>query len=241
MICMRPGFNPMDEDCQPGSGRYAAVDVRQLEGHLYVPTPATGIAVIADAFPQSGLRSITHSIEARLRRSHLGTCQIGLLDREELGRLWLQNDVPLLANRFAAVLHYLKKQEETAHLPIALVGNQQAAAAALMAATEYPEWVQAVVCVAGNPDAATAILARVATPTILVVPSKSESLLQSNQRAFWKLRCTSQLAVIRDAGPRFAELDALLACRNVIAQWCARYLKTADTDPTKKTFSCSGF
>ena len=221
MICMRPDYNPDDET------RLATMDVHHLQGHLYVPANAGGLAVISQSQPGRGTRGVERAIEGRLRQARLGTCRINLLADEESGDSDLHDDVELLADRFAAVLQYLARQPETAHLPIALIGSQMAAAAALTTAARHADVVQAVVSFAGNPDLPAVELSRISAPTILVVPGKSRSLLESNQRAFWALRCTSQLAVIREAGPQFLEAGALLACREVVCQWCVRHLAEA--------------
>jgi hypothetical protein len=233
MICMRPDYNPDEET------RLATMDVHQLQGHLYVPAGAGGLAVIAQSRPGRGTRSVERAIEGRLRQGRLGTCRISLLDGEESEDSELHEDVELLADRFVAVLEYLARQPETAHLPIALVGSEASGAAALVTAARHVEVVRAVVSLGGNPDIATATLSRIAAPTILVVPGKSRSLVKSNQRAFWSLRCTSQLAVIRGAGAQFVEPGTLLACREVICQWCVRHLaEAADWGPRSEDLIC---
>jgi putative phosphoribosyl transferase len=217
MICMRPGLPPSDEQ---------TLSVRRLQGHLYVPRHAAGIVVLADAHAGARDPVVDHAVLDGIRGARMATCEVCLLDAGEDDIERKAADVELLADRLQAVVRFLGTPHETARLPVALIGSRAAAPAALLVAAREPEWVRAVVCLSGEPDLAPVDLTQIAVPTILVVPGASAELVAANERAFWSLRCTSQLAVIRGANRRFTQSGTLLACRKVVANWCRRHVSS---------------
>jgi putative phosphoribosyl transferase len=221
MICVRPGVAPSEAQ---------DLEVRRLQGHLYVPRHAVGIAVLADAHAEARDPVVDHALLDGIRSARMGTCEVCLLDAGEGDVAEKATDVELLAGRLQAVIAFLATRHETARLPIALIGAQAAAPAALLVAARDPEAVRALVCLSGEPDLAPVDIAGIDVPTMLVVPGKSRQLVAANERVFWSLRCTSQLAVIRGASRRFAECGTLLACRKVVAHWCRRHLAAPELE-----------
>jgi dienelactone hydrolase len=90
----------------------------------------------------------------------------------------LRFDIGLLAERLIGATDWLAEYPYTQHLPLGYFGASTGAAAALVAATERPDRVGAIVSRGGRPDLAGPALARVRVPTLLIVAgttSKSSS------------------------------------------------------------------
>jgi putative phosphoribosyl transferase len=72
---------------------------------------------------------------------------------------------------------------ETQHLPIGYFGASTGAAAALVAAAERPDVVNAVVSRGGRPDLAGPALMRVRAPTLLIVGGNDVLVIPGSARA----------------------------------------------------------
>jgi dienelactone hydrolase len=96
----------------------------------------------------------------------------------------LRFDIPLLADRLVGVTDWLAQQPETRTLRIGYFGASTGAAAALLAAVERPDLVAAIVSRGGRPDLARPALARVRTPTLLVVGARDLLVIELHREAF---------------------------------------------------------
>lgn len=200
------------------------MEVRQLEGHLHVPRLAKGIVVFARDPASHRGRGLERNVVRALRNKGLATCQVDLLESNESFEDEKADDAALLADRLNAVLVFLALQPQTAELQVAVIGYEKAAAAALRLAIRRPRTVHAVVSLCGQLGNVARDLGKLQAPTLLVVPGKDPSLLECNQQAFWSIRATSQLAVVRGAGRLFAESGTCVACQDLVAAWCVRHL-----------------
>ena len=109
-------------------------------------------------------------------------------------------------------------------LTLGYFGAGTGAAVALTAAATLGPVIRAIVSRGGRPDLAGAAVARVQTPTLLLVGSLDAVVLAFNQRAYTRLPADKQLVIIPAATHLFEEPGALeeVACR--AGQWFARYL-----------------
>jgi putative phosphoribosyl transferase len=217
MICIRSDLL----DSRP------AITLRYLGGHLHVPIKARGLVILAH-LPGQGLPyPLLRSVVRGLHRAGLATCTVDLVEAGEAEDEAKLADVPFLAQRLRMVVDFLSRRPETAGLPTGLLASQLAAAAAVTVAVEEPDLIRAVVCFSGRPDLAEIDFSRLNVPTMLVVPGRHQRLVQSNERVFWKLDCTSQFAVIRGASPQFIEPGTLVAAQQVVIDWCTRHIDRA--------------
>ena len=92
---------------------------------------------------------------------------------------------------------------------IGLFGASTGAAAAMWAAAQPDSGISAVVSRGGRPDLAAPLLAAVTAPTLLIVGSCDETVVELNRRALADLRCESRLAVVPGATHLFEEPGAL--------------------------------
>ena len=108
-----------------------------------------------------------------------------------------------------SVTDWLTQYPDSQYLPIGYFGASTGAAAALVAATERPDVVSAVVSRGGRPDLAGAALMHVRAPTLLIVGGDDVQVIQLNREALAQLRCEKQLVIVPGATHLFEEPGAL--------------------------------
>ncbi len=69
------------------------------------------------------------------------------------------------------------------YLPIGYFGASTGAAAALVAAAELPDLIEAIVSRGGRPDLAGEALRQVVAPTLLIVGSRDAAITRSRSRS----------------------------------------------------------
>jgi putative phosphoribosyl transferase len=199
-----------------------------LQGTLALPEGAEGVVLFAHGSGSSRFSTRNRFVAAELRRSGLGTLLIDLLTSEEeatdLHTRALRFDIPMLAERVMGLVDWLGSHEETRDLRIGLFGASTGAGAALIAAAERPEHVQAVVSRGGRPDLAAAHLAAVCAPTLLIVGGDDPPVIELNGRAMASLRCETRLAIVAGATHLFEEPGALEEVARLAAEWFSGHL-----------------
>jgi putative phosphoribosyl transferase len=200
----------------------------RLEGDLAVPSGARGIVVFAHGSGSSRFSPRNRAVAAALRGSGLGTLLVDLLTREEeqadarTGRL--RFDIRLLASRLVACIDWLARGSRTAQLPIGCFGASTGAAGALVAAVARPREVGAVVSRGGRPDLAGPALAQVRAPTLLIVGSEDDVVLELNREALGRLPGEKALVVVPGATHLFEEPGALDQVAELARRWFVRWL-----------------
>ena len=64
-------------------------------------------------------------------------------------------------------------------------------------------------------------------PTLLVVGSNDDEVLELNRQAIARLRCEKELTVVRGATHLFEEPGALMQVAMLASAWFERYLRAA--------------
>src|SRR5438067_1733226 len=120
-----------------------------LEGNLSVPEESRGIVLFAHGSGSSRHSSRNRYVAQQLQQEGVGTLLFDLLTAEEEAvdtqTAHLRFDIPLLAERLASATDWLLHQPDTADLRIGYFGASTGAAAALIAAAQRPDVVDAVV------------------------------------------------------------------------------------------------
>ena len=224
MICMS-----RDSSCGAPS---FTVDRRQLVFALDVPRGAAGMVLLVQARGSVRPGLLGHGFVPVFRSTGLATCVVDLVEANEAKDLRKVADIDFLADRLTGVMEFLALDRATGRLPLAILGRESAAAAAIRLAAEQPDRVRAAVSCSGRPDLAGIDVATYRVPTLLLVSGVDGALVRANQAFFLRLRDESQLAVIRGGG-RLGESGALAACQKVIHSWCVRYLGIPGGTPRK--------
>jgi dienelactone hydrolase len=204
-------------------------DKVKLEGNLVIPNSATGIVLFAHGSGSSRHSSRNRYVAGVLQQAGLGTLLFDLLTSEEeeidlRTRHFLCFDITLLASRLVGATDWLTQNPNTSHLKIGYFGASTGGGAALVAASQRPEVVKAVVSRGGRPDLAGTALADVKAPTLLLVGGYDLPVIAMNEDALEQLRSPKHLEIIPNATHLFEEPGALVAVARLASQWFRRYL-----------------
>lgn len=199
-----------------------------LDGECLVPAEASGLVMFAHGSGSSRHSPRNQFVARALREAGLGTLLFDLLTRdEELADTpsgqW-RFDIRLLAERLVTVTRWIAAEPATGSMGLGYFGASTGGAAALVAAAELGLRVGAVVSRGGRPDLAGAALARVESPTLLIVGGHDEVVLRLNQDALRSLHCRKQLSVVPGATHLFEEPGALEAVARLAADWFREFL-----------------
>lgn len=197
-----------------------------IEGMLEVPGDASGIVLFAHGSGSSRLSPRNNFVASVLRQAGLGTLLLDLLTAGEDQTYATRFDISLLTRRLDAALEWLRQPGgEFAVLPVGLFGASTGAAAALRAAAESPQLVQAVVSRGGRPDlAGVAALERVRAPTLLLVGGLDDQVIALNQAAYASMQCERQLRIVPGATHLFEEPGTLESVAQQAAAWLRQHL-----------------
>jgi pimeloyl-ACP methyl ester carboxylesterase len=196
-----------------------------LEGDLAMPADARGIVLFAHGSGSSRLSPRNTYVARVLRDGGVGTLLFDLLTREEDTVYATRFDIELLTRRLIAATRWIAQQPETRELPVGYFGASTGAAAALMAAAELPDRIQAVVSRGGRPDMAMRVLERVRAPTLLIVGGYDEVVIDLNRQAYDALAATKELVIVPGATHLFEEPGTLEEVARLATEWFQRYLR----------------
>lgn len=199
-----------------------------LEGNLAIPDGAEGIVVFAHGSGSSRHSSRNRFVAQTLYDGGLATLLFDLLTAQEeqidLRTRHLRFDIEMLAGRVVGTIDWLGEQPETEALNIGLFGSSTGAAAALIAAAERPDVVQAVVSRGGRPDLAGPALRQVQAPTLLIVGGDDVPVIGMNQEAMAQMNAEKKLEIIPGATHLFEEPGTLEEVARRARNWFQKYL-----------------
>jgi dienelactone hydrolase len=199
-----------------------------LEGNLTIPDKAEGIVLFAHGSGSSRHSPRNRFVAQTLHEGGLATLLIDLLTQNEemvdreTGHL--RFNIDLLAGRLEGATEWLLQQPETDQLNIGYFGASTGAAAALIAAAEWPDIVKAVVSRGGRPDLASLALPQVEAPTLLIVGGHDGPVIDMNQHALARLQTIKKMEIIPGAGHLFEEPGTLEEVARLARQWFLTYL-----------------
>ena len=224
-----PASRLQPADDPPGRDEHVEVQAGQvrLPGRLTVPEGAEGVVVFVHGSGSSRHSPRNRFVASVLNRATLGTLLFDLLTPDEEYDRANVFDIQLLAARLAAATTWLQEDPLTRDLQLGYFGASTGAAAALWAAAEPGCEVAAIVSRGGRPDLAAARLGQVRAPTLLIVGSRDEVVLDLNRKAEAMLRCESQLAVVPGATHLFEEPGTLQAAAGLATDWLVGHLTTS--------------
>jgi dienelactone hydrolase len=194
-----------------------------LNADLVVPIDARGIVLFAHGSGSSRHSPRNQFVARVLHQNDIATLMMDLLTPEEERvdnqTRELRFDIDLLAKRLIAAVDWTTAQPTLANFPIGLFGASTGAAAALIASTERPGPVKAVVSRGGRPDLADAALLRVTAPTLLIVGGYDDAVLVLNEQAKARMTGEVTIKVVPRATHLFEEPGALAQVAEVAANW----------------------
>lgn len=200
-----------------------------LEGNLAIPEDAQGIVMFVHGSGSSRHSSRNKFVARTLQEGGLATLLFDLLTAQEeqidMRTRHLRFDIDLLAERVVGATDWLLEQPGTQEMNIGYFGSSTGAAAALIAATERPEAVHAVVSRSGRPDLAQRVLPEVQTPTLLIVGGHDRPVIGMNESALKQIGAEERkLEIVPGATHLFEEPGALEEVARLARDWFQRYL-----------------
>jgi pimeloyl-ACP methyl ester carboxylesterase len=199
-----------------------------LQGTLGIPDRASGVILFAHGSGSSRFSQRNRFVARVLRDGNLGTLLLDLLSPEEerIDEVTRHHrfDIRMLADRLVAAIDWLADQPYTVDLPVGLFGASTGGGAALVAASQRPTRVRAVVSRGGRPDLADDALPLVHAPTLLIVGERDEPVIDLNQRARAAMHGYVRLEIIPRATHLFEEPGALEQVAEQARDWFTAHL-----------------
>lgn len=218
---------------QRNRGRAVQVPAGQvtLDGDLVIPAGTTGIALFAHGSGSSRHSPRNRFVASVLHEAGLATLLMDLLTPDEeavdIHTAQLRFDIGLLAERLARATDWIADYQDTNQLRIGYFGASTGGSAALVAAADRPDLVDAVVSRGGRPDLAGEALPRVRAATLLVVGGNDAPVIQMNRDALARLRCEKRLEIVPGATHLFEEPGTLERVALLARDWLAEHLRAA--------------
>ena len=199
-----------------------------LEGELSLPSGAKGLVLFAHGSGSSRHSPRNQFVARTLNEAGLATLLFDLLTPEEEA-IDMQTqehrfNIDLLAMRLGHSTKWAKQQEQTSNLGLGYFGSSTGGAAALMAAVDAPQNVDAVVSRGGRPDLAGEALPKVKAPTLLIVGGNDDIVIELNEQARDRMRCEVKLEIVPGATHLFEEAGALEQVATLASDWFVAHL-----------------
>jgi dienelactone hydrolase len=199
-----------------------------LSGNLTIPENAIALVLFAHGSGSSQHSPRNQFVARTLNGAGLATLLFALLTPEEEALdIYTREhrfNIGLLAERLAHASKWARQQDETHDLRIGYFGSSTGGAAALVAASELPQDIGAVVSRGGRPDLAGDALSKVQAPTLLIVGGNDDVVIELNEMARDQMRCEVKLEIIPDATHLFEEPGALEQVAKLASDWFSLHL-----------------
>jgi putative phosphoribosyl transferase len=213
-----------------------------LAADIAVPSFALGLVVFAHGSGSGRHSPRNRHVAEVLNRGGIATILIDLLTEQEesvdIQTSELRFDIGLLARRLVAISDWIGRQPRLCELGLGSFGASTGAAAALVAAAEQPDIVQAVVSRGGRPDLAGDALRRVAAPTLFIVGSRDPVVLDLNYAAIARLprKTEHKLEIVSGASHLFEEAGTLDQVAILATDWFQKHLHSRSCSVTTPIF-----
>ncbi|HEY5752195.1 MAG TPA: dienelactone hydrolase family protein [Chthoniobacterales bacterium] len=201
-----------------------------LNGNLSVPGSARGLVLFVHGSGSSRHSPRNRFVARALNEVGLATLLFDLLtsDEEKVDRYTRQHrfDISLLAARLDFATEWVLREGSVRGLRIGYFGSSTGAAAALVGAAARADIVGAVVSRGGRPDLAGNALAKVRAPTLLIVGSHDDVVIDLNRDAMADMRCKVKLELVAGATHLFEEPGTLEQAARLAGAWFTEYLSS---------------
>lgn len=207
-----------------------------LEGLLGLPETPKGIIVFAHGSGSGRFSPRNNYVARRLEAAGFATLLLDLLTPDEEADRANVFDIRLLAQRLVQARLWVGEHASLSSLPAAYFGASTGGGAALVAASMRPGAVSAVVSRGGRPDLAGDALPLVESPTLLLVGSRDQQVLELNRWAMERMRCPVELSIVPGASHLFEEPGTLdeVVVRSI--HWFDKHLGRSAPDPLEMPF-----
>jgi dienelactone hydrolase len=202
----------------------------ELAADISQPDRPRGLVLFAHGSGSSRRSPRNRHVANVLNRGAIGTVLTDLRTDEEeafdMQTAELRFDISLLGRRLVSITDWIGRQPGLKDLGLGYFGASTGAAAALVAATERPSIVRAVVSRGSRSDLAAAALKRVLTPTLFIVGGDDTLVLNLNYSAMSQLprETEHKLEIVSGATHLFEEAGALDRVAVLARDWFREHL-----------------
>ena len=213
-------YNPTFVEMQCGSVT--------LEGNIFIPSDSIGLVLFVHGSGSSRMSPRNRFVARMLSQRGLGTLLFDLLTRkeEEIDAITghLRFDIMLLSQRLMDATGWVLKNIQSTNKNLGYFGASTGAAAALVAASQIPKTVKAIVSRGGRPDLAGSSLGDVRCPSLFLVGSNDEEVIELNKIAMDKMTAKKKLVIIPGATHLFEEPGKLELVAQYAGDWFSKHL-----------------
>jgi putative phosphoribosyl transferase len=196
-----------------------------LQAMLDIPAGAAGIVLLAHHVWSGHTSPNSQALAGFLGTNRLATLSVDLLTYEEDRALRLKINTGLLTERLTGVANWVRRQDQTEHLPIGLYVSSLAGVAGFNTAAANPGLIGAIVSRGAYLYGAEPVLDRVTCPTLLVIGESDHPLVvASNREAYAGLKCLKRLSMVPGASNFFNSTQAVQKAANLASDWFAYHL-----------------
>lgn len=199
-----------------------------LRADLRCPPNACGIVLFAHGSGSGRKSTRNRYVAEKLNDHNLATLLLDLLTEEEERvdnhTRHLRFDIGLLTDRLSGATDWLKADSDLRGFPVGYFGASTGAAAALAASVKHPSAVQAVVSRGGRPDLAGTCLQRITAPTLLIVGSLDNLVIELNQQAMEQMPNFVHMEIVEGASHLFEEPGRLDIVADLASKWFCKHL-----------------
>jgi dienelactone hydrolase len=199
-----------------------------LSGTLIIPDNAIALVLFTHGSGSSRHSPRNQFVARTLNQAGLATLLFDLLTQEEeatdIHTREHRFNIGLLAERLVHATKWAKQQEETRELPVGYFGSSTGGAAAMVAAAELLQDVDAVVSRGGRPDLAGDALPKVQASTLLIVGGNDDIVIEPNEMARDQMCCEVKLEIVPRATHLFEEPGALEQVAKMASDWFVNHL-----------------
>lgn len=195
-----------------------------LKGTLTIPAGANAIVIFSQSTGDSRLNPKNSELAEILNKEKIATLLTDLLTEQEDISFENTFNTDLLVEHLTGITTTVMQRPDLYHFKIGYFGAATGSGAALKAAARSDTTVHAIVSRGGRPNLTEAELATVKAPTLLIVGSLDDDLIQFNQWAFKALQCEKELEIVEGATHLLEEPGKIDEVGRLAAGWFAKYL-----------------
>ena len=194
-----------------------------LDGNLTIIDQASTLVLFVHGSGSSRHSPRNQFVARTLNEAGLATLLFDLLTPEEeevdLYSREHRFNISLLAERLVYATKWAKQRPQMRDLTVGYFGSSTGGAAALVAAAELANEVEAIVSRGGRPDLAGDALPKVKAPTLLIVGGEDDVVIELNETARARMRCEVKMEIVPGATHLFEEPGALERVARLAADW----------------------
>lgn len=195
----------------------------RLKGNLRFKKDSKGMILFSHGSGSSRLSTRNNYVADFLFNQGFSSLLFDLLTEQE--DLIYENrfNIDLLSERLFKATIWISNNKETRSLPIGYFGASTGAASALKAASLLGINIKAVVSRGGRPDLAMQALPKIVSPTLLIVGSNDQVVLELNKKAKSKISGICKIKLVKGATHLFEEPGALQTVAQLSSDWFDMY------------------